>query len=63
MSSPFDIDVRDVVQRMKDKSYGSLGEAFEDYFYEFIDDLREFTPTLFDELADMLPLTAKPSDL
>jgi hypothetical protein len=30
----FLIDVRDVVQRMRDKSYHSIGEAFEDIFFD-----------------------------
>ena len=30
----FGIDVRDVVERMKDKHYGSIGEAFDDLFHD-----------------------------
>lgn len=29
----FDMDVRYVLQHQKDKSYGSIGEAFESLFY------------------------------
>lgn len=36
-SSLFNIDVRDVVQHMKDKSYHSLGEAFESFFHTYFD--------------------------
>jgi hypothetical protein len=32
--SEFLIDVRDVLQRKKDKCYGSMGEAFEDLFFD-----------------------------
>lgn len=33
--SHFDIDVRDVLQHQRDKSYGTLGEAFESLFHTY----------------------------
>lgn len=45
------INLRDVVQRMKDKSYSTIGEAFEDIFFDGY--FRDFHGVIRPEFRDL----------